>query len=364
MGAANPLHSTFHILHSLAAPKSTEGSVKDLLREQAYSQPVYFLQGDEPYFIDALTDRMMDTVPDQERSFNLSVLFGKDVDMRAVLTSARQFPFLGDKRMVVVKEAQMMDSLTRGDDGPGQLEKYLENPQTSTTLIFCFKGKALDGRKGLAQKLKARGYLFSSNKLPDWDSRGLEAIVEDLCKQAKVKVDRGAIARLAQYVGNDISRMANEVAKLRVAVPDGASVTDETVLTYIGVSKDYSIFEFQKALAQRDFPTALKLAGYYARNEKEHHILKELAFLTTFFTRLLVAQTHKAKAGRVPDPGTLGFKMTPDMDRALTSYNLAQLASVIHLLAEADRLAKGAGAIPMENEQIWPWLVFRIFEAR
>ena len=349
----------------MAAVKLPELTVRELLKEQMYGLPVYFLQGEEPFFIDALADRMVDgAMPESEKAFNLTILYGKDVDMRAVLTSARQYPFLGNKRLVVVREAQSMDSLTRGEEGPAQLEKYLENPQPSTQLVFCFKGKTLDGRKSLGQKLKSRGFLFTSAKLADWDTKGLEAIVQDLCREANVKVDKSAISRLGQYIGNDIGRMANEVAKLRVAVPNGAAVTDDTVLTYIGVSKDYSIFEFQKALATRDFATALKLAGYYARNEKEHHILKELAFLTTFFTRLLVAQSHRAKSGgRVPDPSVLGFKMTPDMDRALQTYSLMQLAGIIHLLAEADRMAKGAGPVPMENEQIWPWLVIRILEA-
>lgn len=344
--------------------KSAERTVQSLADERLFQQPVYFLQGDEPYFIDALIDKLVDSVvPEAERSFNLAVLFGKDVTMQQVLTEARQFPFMGDKRLVVVKEAQMMDSLNRGDDGPNQLEKYLETPQPSTVLVFAFKGKSLDGRKSLATKLKSKGFLFSSPKLPDWDVKGLEAAVQSLCAQAGIRIDRSAVGRLAQFVGNDMARLSNEIAKLKIAVPANAAITEENVLTYIGVSKDYSIFEFQKALAQKDFATSLKLAHYYARNEKEHHILKELAFLATFFTRLLILQSYRQKGGNVPDISTLGFKPTPDMDRALQSYSLQSLMGIIHILAEADRTAKGAGPIPMDNAEIWPWLVARIFEA-
>jgi DNA polymerase III subunit delta len=339
--------------------KSAEGSIRDLLRETSYNQPLYFLHGDEPYFIDIVADRILHVVPEQERGFNLTVLFGKDVDMQTVLSDARQFPFMGERRVLIVKEAQMMDSLTKGDDGAARLITYLSHLQTTTTLVFCFKGKTLDNRKPLAGKLSKGGYLYNSPKLADWDTKGLEAIVQDLCQQAKVKIERNAVGRLAQYVGNDLGRMANEVAKLKVAVPSGASVTDETVLTYIGVSRDYSIFEFQKALAHRDFATALRLANYYAKNEKEHHILKELAFLTTFFTKALVQKSHKIKG---TTPAEAHYKVSTDVEKTLNMYNLSQLTGIIHLLAEADRMAKGAGSIPMENAQIWSWLVFRIFE--
>jgi DNA polymerase-3 subunit delta len=305
---------------------------------------------------------MQEAIPEAERGFNLTVVFGRDVDMQTVLADARQFPFMGERRMLIVKEAQMMDGLTKGDDGASRLLTYLNHLQTTTTLVFCFKGKTLDGRKPLAAKLKSLGFLYNSPKLADWDSKGLETLVKDLAAGAKVKMDRGAEARLVQYVGNDISRLANDIAKLRVAVPEGTTVTDESVLTFIGVSRDYSIFEFQKALAAKDFTTCVKLATYYANNEKEHHILKELAFLTTFFTRLLVLKAHKVKHGALPDANGLGYRITPDMDKALQTYSLPQLVNVIHLMAEADRMAKGAGTLPMENDQIWPWLVFRIFE--
>jgi DNA polymerase-3 subunit delta len=346
----------------MAATKSSEGSVKELLRAQAYPLPLYFLQGDEPYFIDELAERIQNQIPEAEKSFNLSILFGRDVNMQTVLSDARQFPFMGERRVLIVKEAQMMDSLEKADDGVARLIAYLPHVQPTTTLVFCYKGKNLDGRKPLAGALKSAGYLFTSSKLADWDSKGLEAIASDLCVHSKVKIDKNGVSRLAQYVGNDISRMANEVAKLRVAVPEGTTVTEETVLNFIGVSRDYSIFEFQKALAYRDFTNALKLAMYYAKNEKEHHILKELAFLTTFFTRLLVLKTYKVKGSSIPDISTLGYRVSPDMDKALTTYSLSQLTNVIHLLAEADRTAKGAGIMPMENAEIWPWLVFRIFE--
>jgi len=347
----------------MAITKSTDGQVRDLLSERVFASPLYFLQGEEPYFIDEVIDRLQAVIPVAERGFNLTVLFGRDVDMATVLADARQFPFMGQRRVLIVKEAQMMDSLVRGDDGPNRLITYLSHLQTTTTLVFCFKGKTLDGRKPLVGKLKSAGFLFTSPKLSEWDSKGLEAIVRDLCKQAGVKTDRGAENMLMQLVGTDLSRLANEIAKLKVAVPEGVTVTEDSVLTFIGLSRDFSIFELQKALAQRDFTTAVKLARHFANNEKEHHILKELAFLTTFFSRILVLKAYKIKNNRLPDATGLGYRINQDLERAINAYALGQLVAIIHLLAEADRMAKGAGTLPMETKEIWPWLIFRIFES-
>jgi DNA polymerase III subunit delta len=348
----------------MAATQSGERFVKDLMGEADYRLPIYFLQGEEPYFLDVVVDAIKATVPEAERGFNLTTLYGKETDMQRVLGDARQFPFMGERRVLIVMEAQMMDGLTRGSDGAGRLIAYLNHIQPTTCLVFCYKGILPEGQKALSAKLKAGGFFFTSPKLADWDTRGLVAITQDLCLKAQIKIDRNAVERLAQFVGNDISRLANEVQKLSLAVPAGASVTEQTIFTYIGVSRDYSIFEFQKALAHRDFATALKLAMYYAKNEKEHNILKELAFLTTFFTRLLVLKGQRQSGQHQPDTSAQGFRITPDMTKALTQYSLSQLTDIIHILAKIDRAAKGAITSHVEPGQLWLLLVYYILKER
>ncbi len=329
-------------------------------------QPVYFLQGEEPYHIDVVADLIEKTaLPVPDRSFNQVVLYGKDVDTGAILGQAKQYPMMAERRVVLVKEAQTVADLESEKAWPF-LEAYLKNPLTSTVLVFCYKHKTLDSRKKLGKLLTSKdapgAVLMTSKKLydnavPQWLAANVRA--------RGLQISGQATALLAEYIGTDLSRLANEVDKLALNLKPGQAIDETLVQQMVGISKDYNIFELQKALVQRDVLKANRILTHFAANPKANPLIPNLTMLFNFFTRLLVL--HQAG----PNPGDGVYKSLgilnsfaqKDYQQALRAYPAGRVVDLIHLIRRADAQSKGIGSGSMDEGEILRELVWLVLHA-
>ncbi|MDH5381934.1 MAG: DNA polymerase III subunit delta, partial [Cyclobacteriaceae bacterium] len=227
--------------------------------------PVYFLQGDEPYFIDLITKEIESTVlSEAEKSFNQTILYGRDVNMSTVLSQARRFPMMSPYQVVIVKEAQHLADLGK-EEGIQSFLSYLSNPVPTTILVFCFLGKKLDGRQALSKQIAKSGILFTSNtiyenQVPEW--------VNAYVASKKIRISNKANAMLSEYLGNNLERISNELEKIMLNLGGATEINETHVEKYVGVNKDYNFFELQKALLFRNNEKVFKILNYFEANEK------------------------------------------------------------------------------------------------
>src|SRR6201998_546230 len=232
------------------------------LKRKIY-KPVYFLHGEEAYFIDEISNYIEQNVLDEtEKVFNQTILYGRDTDLSSVVGLAKGFPMMGERQVVIVKEAQTLKDFAKvsSDEEGGSKSKkatsdknplaaYLDNPQPATVLVFCYKYKKLDARSSLAKAIAKQAILFESkklydNKVPDW--------IISYLKDKKYAINPRAAALLAEYLGNDLSKIANELGKLFISLPAGSEITIDHIQDNIGLSKDFNVFELQDALGKKD----------------------------------------------------------------------------------------------------------------
>jgi len=257
--------------------------VKDL-KHKVY-HPVYFLTGEEAYYIDLIADLIETKVLDEaEKDFNQTILYGKDTDITTIISEAKRYPMMANHNVVIVKEAQ---HLSREIE---KLESYLENPTSSTLLVFCYKYKKVDGRKSIGKKLKKKTVYLETKKLydnqvPDW--------INSYLKDKKYTITPQASLMIADFVGTDLSKIVNELNKLTINVPSGATIDPKTVEENIGISKDYNNFELNKAIGNKDILKANKIALHFAKNEREHPLVLTIGMLYSFFASVL--KVHYAK---------------------------------------------------------------------
>ncbi|MBT1703459.1 DNA polymerase III subunit delta [Chryseosolibacter indicus] len=320
--------------------------------------PVYFLQGEETFYIDKIADFIeANALSDAEKGFNQVVVYGKDVTMATILTHARRFPMMAQRQVVIVKEAQDIQDLNKEIGGKLLLD-YLTKAVPSTILVFCHKHKSLDKRKELGKKIDQYAVCLSTKKM--YDSQLPEFVVE-YCHDKKISIDDRAVMALCEYVGNDLHRLANEIDKLAIALGGAGSITPEHVMNQVGVSKEYNIFELQKAIIQRDTLLANKIVNYFESNTKKNPIIPVVAYLFSFFSKLLAATQAPDKS----DKGLVSaLKISPyaakDYMLALRQFPQDKIVNTISSLKEADLKLKGVNAASDSEGQIFRELVYRI----
>lgn len=332
-----------------------EQVLKDIRKKQF--APVYFLHGDEPFYLDKLADEIEKVaVPEHEKGFNQFVAFGKDTDVGGVLNMARRYPFMAERQLVLVKEAQQLGGLGE-KAGQSLLEDYALNPLTSTILVLCHKGP-FDERKSLAKAFGQKGILLQSkrmydDKVPNW--------IGDYCRQQGQKVSLKAIQLLFDSIGNDLKRLAGEIDKILINLKVGEEISAETVERYVGISKEYNIFELQKALTQRDVLKANKIVDYFSRNPKDNPLPPMLILLYQYFTKVLMIQASRdqSEKGLASLLGVNPF-FVKDYLQAARAYPLWKVASIIHSIRVADARSKGIDAPTLSEGQILKQLVFEI----
>lgn len=320
--------------------------------DKKHYRPIYFLMGDEAYFIDKIVDRIEDEVLDEaERGFNQSVLYGKDVTAQDIISEAKRFPMMSERQVVVVKEAQHVRNIE-------DLKSYAEQPQPSTVLVFAYKYKKLDKRKGLAKVLAKDHVLFESKKL--YDNQVAEWVTR-MIREAGFKVSPKAVALLTEFVGSDLGRMHQEVEKLMLVVPKGGEISAEVIEKNIGISKDYNNFELQKAIGDGDVVKANKIAHYFGQNPKDNPLVVTISLIFAFFTKVLLVHSN---AGKSPQELASILRVNPyfvkDYAQAAKRYNMNKSLRIIGYIREADGRSKGLRSGDMTHEDILRELLFKI----
>jgi DNA polymerase-3 subunit delta len=320
--------------------------------------PVYFLQGEESYFIDVVSDYIeANVLTDAEKGFNQVIVYGKDVTMATLLTHARRFPMMSQYQVVIAKEAQEIQDLNK-EMGARLLLDYLKQPVPSTILVFCHKHKTLDKRRELGKNIEKLATSVTSKKLYD---NQLPDFVYEYVKEKKATMEDRGVQALCEFVGNDLSRLTNEIDKLMISLQPGETISAERVMNQVGVSKEYNIFELQKAILQRNSFTVAKIVNYFESNTRKNPMIPIVAFLYSFFSKVLLASqaADKSEKGLVS-----ALKVSPyairDYSLALQQYPTEKILQNISLLKEADLKLKGVNTGSTSEGQIFRELIYRL----
>ncbi|KAA8484396.1 DNA polymerase III delta subunit [Arcticibacter tournemirensis] len=325
-------------------------------------KPVYLFHGEEPFYIDLFSDYIeKNLLTDAEKGFNQTVLYGRDTDIMTVLNSAKRFPMMSDYQLVLIKEAQDMKWGKETEDKKSidPFLTYLEKPLASTILVFCYKHGKFDKRKKTYKAIEKNGVVFESaviyeNKVPAW--------VEDFVREKAYRINPRAAALIAEYLGNDLSKISNELEKLMLNIPKGNEISVDDVQNNIGISKEYNVFELQDALAKRDILKANRIINYFGSNTKANPIQMVLGALNTWFTKIL---KYHYIADRSPQTLAKELGVNPyfikDYHLAAKSFNLSRTFEVISYLREYDLKTKGVDSTGnTEDGDLLKELIFKI----
>nr|WP_315148308.1 DNA polymerase III subunit delta [uncultured Flavobacterium sp.] len=317
-------------------------------------KPIYFLMGEESYYIDKLSDYIEQNVlTEDEKGFNQTVLYGRDVTIEDIVSTAKRYPMMAERQVVIVKEAQ---DLTKTID---KLESYAENPMTSTVLVFCYKYKTLDKRKKLPKLVAKSGVLFESKKLyenqiGDWIKRVLSG--------KGYSIEPKANAMLVEFLGTDLSKINNELEKLQIILPKGSTITPKHIEENIGFSKDFNVFELRKAIGDRNQLKAYTIADNFAQNPKDNPIVVTTSLVFSFFVQLLKYHGLKDKNPKNVS-AVLGVNpfFLKDYDIALKNYPMRKVSQIVGSLRDIDVKSKGVGANALPQSDLLREMLYKIF---
>ncbi|WP_425391547.1 DNA polymerase III subunit delta [Ekhidna sp.] len=320
--------------------------------------PVYFLQGEETFFIDNIIENIENNaLEESQRSFNQVILYGKDTTLTDVIGAARRYPMMGERQVVIVKEAQEMRDW-KNEDKQNLVINYLENPLASTILVFGYKYKTVDKRTKFGKVVEKNTVFLHAKKLydnqvPDW--------IKNYCVSQGVKIDDSAVMMLSENIGNNLQRLANEVEKLLLNVKDGEMITSAMVQRYVGISKDYNIFELQKALSALNKQKAHKIADYFAANPSNNPLVLTIYSLFSYFSKLLLIHNSADKNERAI-ASTIGVNpfFVKEYLQAARNYPVGKVVQNIKYLHEADLQSKGIGYATKKEGPVLTELVYKL----
>ncbi|WP_278035612.1 DNA polymerase III subunit delta [Flavobacterium nitratireducens] len=317
-------------------------------------KPIYFLMGEEPYYIDKLSDYIEENVlSEDERGFNQTVMYGRDVTVDDIVSTAKRYPMMAERQVVIVKEAQ---DLTKTID---KLESYAENPMLSTVLVLCYKYKTLDKRKKVTKNIAKSGVIFESKKLyenqvGDWIKRVLSG--------KKYTIEPKASAMLVEFLGTDLSKINNELEKLQIILPKGSMITAKDIEENIGFSKDFNVFELRKAIGERNQLKAYTIAENFANNPKENPMVVTTSLVFGFFVQLLKYHGLKDKnptnVSKVLGVNPFFLK---EYDVAIRNYPMRKVSQIVAALRDIDVKSKGVGANALSNADLLKEMLYHIF---
>jgi len=314
--------------------------------------PVYFLTGEEPYFIDMISDSIESEALDEaDRAFNQIVVYGRDVDVETIANHARSFPMMGERMVVIVKEAQDVKDLEK-------FEAYLDTIPDTTLLVFVYKYKKFDKRKTLAKKIDKKGIWFESKKLYDSNIPGW---IQNYLKGEGYSITPKATQMLADYLGTDLHKIANELKKLIIALPKNKSIDDADVERNIGISKDYNVFELQNAIGNRDVLKANRIVNYFGDNGKDNPLLVTAITLYGYFTKLikLHCTQDKSQSNLASVLGVSPF-FVKDYLVASKNYPPATCIRCISILREFDLKSKGYESGETSEKDLYREMIFKL----
>ena len=314
--------------------------------------PIYFLTGDEPYFIDMISDTIENEALDEaDRAFNQIVVYGRDVDVETIANHARSFPMMGDRMVVIVKEAQDVKDLDK-------FEPYLDTIPETTLLVFVYKYKKLDKRKTFAKKLDKKGVYFESKKLYD---NNIPGWIQGYLKDKGYSIQPKATQMLADYLGTDLHKIANELQKLIISLPKNKSIDDADVERNIGISKDFNVFELQNAIGSRDVLKANRIVNYFGDNTKENPLLVTAINLYSYYTKIMKLHCTQDKSqGNLAS--VLGVSPFFVKDYLAAARNIPPQMCIrnISILREFDMKSKGYDSGDTSEKDLYREMIFKL----
>ena len=308
--------------------------------------------GEEPFYIDKISDYIAEKVlKAEEKEFNQSVLYGKDVEVAQIISEAKQFPFGAEKRVIIVKEAQNIKNIE-------QLETYLDSPQPSTLLVICYKYKKIDKRKKFGKTLCKKALVFESKRF--YDNQVSNWIAKYLSEKG-YKIEEKASFMLAEFLGTELSNISNELDKLMLIVKKEEKITDSIVEKNIGISKDYNIFEFQQALGSKDILKSNQIVNHFAANPKNHPLVVTLGMLFSFFQKLMTYHSIKdKKRNNVVAELKLNPYFVNQYSSAARNYSQSKLFDIFTYLKQYDLKSKGVNNTSTKDGELLKELVYKI----
>ena len=316
-------------------------------------KPIYFLMGEESYYIDKISDFIEDTIlEEEEKGFNQTVMYGRDVTVEDIIGAAKRFPMMAEKQVIIVKEAQ---DLSRTIE---KLASYATNPQLSTVLVLNYKYKKLDRRKALFKAIQKIGLVFESkrlyeNQVADWIRRVLGG--------KNYQVEPKAAQMLVDFLGTDLSKINNELEKLQIILPEGSQITPELIEENIGISKDFNNFELRKAIGDKNSLKAYQIVKYFSENPKDNPMVVTVSLLFNFFSQLLHFHGLSDKS---PRSVASALKMNPyfvsEYIQAARNYPMRKVSNVVSILREFDVKGKGVGSNSVSQGDLLKELMVKI----
>ncbi|HLV15117.1 MAG TPA: DNA polymerase III subunit delta [Xanthomarina sp.] len=318
-------------------------------------QPIYFLMGEEPYYIDNISKYIESHVlSEEERGFNQMVLYGRDVTIEDIVGHAKRYPMMAEYQVIIVKEAQ---DLSRSIES---LAAYADQPQPTTILVFNYKYKVIDKRKKLYKSLKKSGVIFESKKL--YDNQVADWIRRVLAGQNYTITPKAGMM-LTEFLGTDLSKISKELDKLKIVLPEGTQITPEHIEQNIGISKDYNNFELQKAVGAKEVLKVYQIIKYFGENPKDNPMVVTVAMLYSFFSKLLFLH---GLADKSPRNVTSALKINPYFTNeyltAAKNYPMRKVSAVIATLREFDVKSKGVGSSAVKQEDLLKEMMVKIMD--
>ncbi|PQJ82190.1 DNA polymerase III subunit delta [Polaribacter glomeratus] len=315
-------------------------------------KPIYFLMGEEPYYIDKISDYIEENILEEtEKGFNQQVMYGRDSTIEDIVSAAKRYPMMAERQVIIVKEAQ---DLSKNIE---KLVSYAENPQPTTVLVLNYKYKKLDKRKKLHKAIAKFGLIYESKKLyenqvSDWIRRVLSG--------KKYQIEPKASQMLVEFLGTDLSKISNELDKLMIILPKETVINDKHIEDNIGISKDFNNFELRKAVGEKNILKANRIINYFSENPKNNPTVMTISLLNSFFTQLLLFHglQDKSKSSVARALGVSPY-FIDEYFLAGRNYPMRKVAQVIAFLRDADVKSKGVGA-NQTQEDILKELLFKI----
>ena len=324
-------------------------------------KPIYLLHGEEPYFIDQLEETIeRNALAEHERAFNQTVAYGKDTEYLQIVDAARRFPMMAERQLVILREAQDMRDLK-------ELAAYAEKPAPTTVLVISHKHKKLNGNLTLFKNIRKNGVVFESkalydNKVPAWITHYL--------KDRKYTIQPEASSLLAEYLGTSLGKITNELDKLMLNLPRGAEITSEVVEEQVGISKDYNVFELQRAIGHYEETKVARILHYFRANPKAAPLPMVTGSLYNYFSKVfLLKELHAKRESRQAIMKALGLRFDfflADYEQTARNYGLKELYRVFALLREYDLKSKGVGSnlAGKEESELMKEMVWRLMHDR
>lgn len=325
------------------------------IKNKSQLYPIYFLTGEEPYFINKIVDNLTSNIlTEEEKEFNQTILYGQETNINEVINQAKQYPFGCERRLIIVKEAQHIKKIE-------DLEKYLENPQKHTILVICYNNKSIDKRKKIVKIIKEKFCFFESKKIylekiPNW-------IINNL-KEKNYQIDQKAAYLLSNHIGNDLTKINNEINKLTLSIKNNTIINTEIIEKYVGISKDYNIFEFQDSIAKKNIFKAYNILAYFSKNTKTHNIIPIINNLFLFFQKIIILNSLKDKSNASISSN---LKINPyfisQYKLTAKNYSPTQVIIILQHLKEYDLKSKGVNNNSTNQTELLKELTYKILHS-